>query len=175
MTRSQFAHTIARAGFVLKRKDVLVIGSQAVHASIKKIFAEAQQSMETDIASLGDDSDDVADSIDGALGEASSFQERHGYYAQGVVPASAILPEGWRDRLVPFSSDETDGVTAHCLELHDLWLSKAFAGRDKDKPFCRALLRRHHVSREILKERMKLVHGQPPEKVAVVKMWLELE
>ena len=43
------------------------------------------------------------------------------------------LPEGWRARLVRFESPATNGVTAWCLETHDLWLSKAVAGRDKDR------------------------------------------
>jgi hypothetical protein len=78
----------------------------------------------------------MADLIDGSIGEASLFQATHGYYAQGVEPKTAVLPMGWRKRLVRFSSPETSGVTAWCLELHDLWISKAMAGRAKDREFC---------------------------------------
>jgi len=59
---------------------------------------------------------------------------------QGVTPKTAILPDGWRKRLIPFSSPATNGVTALCLEIHDLWISKAAAGRPKDVEFCTALL-----------------------------------
>jgi len=44
--------------------------------------------------------------------------------------------------LVPFNTVGTNGVIAHCLEIHDLWISKAIAGRPKDLEFCAALLER---------------------------------
>lgn len=39
--------------------------------------------------------------------ELSSFQEMNQYYAQGVSVSTATLPEGWRERLVPFESPES--------------------------------------------------------------------
>jgi hypothetical protein len=36
----------------------------------------------------------MADLIDGAIGEASMFHDTFGYYAQGVVETTAVLPEG---------------------------------------------------------------------------------
>ena len=38
-----------------------------------------------------------ADLIDGSIGEASMFHETFGYYAQGVVERTAVLPDGWRE------------------------------------------------------------------------------
>ena len=57
------------------------------------------------------------------------FHDTFGYDAQGVVESTARLPDGWQDRLVRFETPATSGVTAGCLELHDLWISKAVAGR----------------------------------------------
>jgi len=128
VNRSQFAHTIRAAAGVLGVKEVLVIGSQAVHAS--------------------------------------------GYYAQGVEPSTAILPEGWRKRLIPFSSPETNGVTALCLELHDLWVSKSMAGRPKDREFCDELLKRKYVRAKTLEERLEKVKGQPQQKILKARSWL---
>jgi hypothetical protein len=70
------------------------------------------------------------------------FHATFGYYAQGVVEATAVLPSGWRNRLVPFNTPGTNGVTALCLEVHDLWISNAIAGRPKDIEFCQALVER---------------------------------
>jgi hypothetical protein len=172
MNRSQFAHTIRAAAGVLGVNEVLVIGSQAVHASLDKLFPAADRSIETDIAVFDDDGGKMADLIDGSIGEASPFQETFGYYAQGVEPTTAILPEGWRKRLVPFSSPETNGVTAFCLELHDLWISKAMAGRPKDREFCDELTKRRYVDKQTLRERLKKVKGQPAGKVAVAQSWI---
>ena len=55
--------------------------------------------------------------------------------------STARLPERWQERLVRFESAGTHGVVAWCLELHDLWIAKAIAGREKDREFCDALLR----------------------------------
>ena len=41
----------------------------------------------------------------------------------------------------------TNGVVAWCLDLHDLWLSKAIAGRPKDYEFSRALANNGVVNR----------------------------
>lgn len=40
------------------------------------------------------------------------FQESFGAYAQGVGPATAVLADGWRDRLVAYKTAATGGVTA---------------------------------------------------------------
>ena len=142
MTREQFEHAIRAAGAVLDVSDVLVIGSQAVHGSMEEpVPIEATRSVEVDVAVRGDVDGRMADLIDGAIGEASMFHDTFGYYAQGVVESTARLPEGWQERLVRFESAGTRGVVAWCLELHDLWIAKAIAGREKDREFCDALLR----------------------------------
>ncbi len=37
---------------------------------------------------------ELAEKIEGALGEGSQFHETFGYYAQGVGPETAVLPSG---------------------------------------------------------------------------------
>lgn len=154
MKRHEFEHAVRAAGSILATDKLLVIGSQAIHASTDRLFDEAERSIEVDVASLGKDADKAADLIDGSIGELSIFQETFGYYAQGVTPETAILPKGWRNRLVPFTSPSTNGVTAMCLEPHDLWLSKAAAGRSKDKEFCQTLIARGLVDPAILLVRL---------------------
>jgi len=163
MKREQFEHTIRAAGAILGVNEVLVIGSQAVHACFDGVIPEAQRSIETDISALDDRDGSKADLIDGSIGELSSFQETFGYYAQGVTPKTAILPDGWRKRLIPFLTPATNGVTALCLEPHDLWISKAVAGRTKDIEFCKALMKRNLVNVKTLQARLKKVRGLKPE------------
>ena len=69
------------------------------------------------------------------------FHGSFGIYAQGVGETTAVVPDGWRERLVRYESIAAPGVIAWCLELGDLWISKAVAGRDKDHEFCRAVLK----------------------------------
>lgn len=83
-------------------------------------------------------------------------------YAHGVVRSTAVLPEGWESRLVPFETPGTNGVVARCLEIHDLWISKAIAGRPKDVEFCQAILEKRWVDRGILAERLDQVAELDP-------------
>lgn len=159
MRREEFEHAIRAAGAVLGVGEVLVIGSQALHASVAgELPPEAARSVEVDVAAMSGDAEGrMADLIDGSIGEASMFHATFGYYAQGVVETTAVLPEGWRDRLVRFETPGTNGVTAWCLEPHDLWIAKAIAGRPKDLEFCRALLDRAIVSPDHLRDRLRKV------------------
>jgi hypothetical protein len=157
--KAQFEHAVRAAGAILDTAEILVIGSQAIHASIDFELPEAERSIEVDISALEDNDGSKADLIDGSIGELSVFQETFGYYAQGVTPDTAVLPRGWRKRLVPYRSPATNGVTALCLEPHDLWIAKAVAGRSKDREFCRALLERGIVSGKTLRQRLGAVRS----------------
>ena len=140
MNKAQFEHTVLAAGVILGESEVLVIGSQAIHASIDYKLGEAERSIEVDISSLNNLDGSKADLIDGSIGELSIFQDTFGYYVQGVTPQTAVLPDDWRGRLIPYLTPGANGVTALCLEPHDLLISKAVAGRPKDREFCQALL-----------------------------------
>lgn len=157
MNKAQFEHAIRAAGAILGDNEVLVIGSQAIHASIDYRLEEAERSIEVDVSSLNDADGSKADLIDGSIGELSIFQDTFGYYAQGVTPQTATLPDGWRERLIPYLTPGTNGVTALCLEPHDLWISKAVAGRPKDKEFCRALIGRKLVETKVLRQRLETI------------------
>lgn len=162
MNKTQFEHTIRAAGAILGDSEVLVIGSQAIHASIDFKLDEVERSIEVDVSSLNDSDGSKADLIDGSIGELSIFQDTFGYYAQGVTPQTATLPDGWRGRLIPYLTPGTNGVTALCLEPHDLWISKAVAGRPKDREFCRALIERNLVKAKILHQRLEMIASLNP-------------
>ena len=173
MTREQFEHAIRASGAVLGVTELLVIGSQAVHGSMAgPLPIEAARSVEVDVAVRGDAEGRLADLIDGSIGEASMFHDTFGYYAQGVVESTARLPEGWQARLVPFDTPGTRGVTAWCLELHDLWVSKAVAGREKDREFCMALVRRGVVMPDVLAARLDAVPALDPRVRSTALAWI---
>jgi hypothetical protein len=163
MNREEFDHAVRAAGSILDADEILIIGSQAVHGSIGGQLPEAAlRSVEVDVAAMDDDDGFQADLIDGSIGEASMFHESFGFYVQGVVAETAVLPAGWRERLVRYQSPATRGVVAWCLELHDLWVAKAIAGRPKDREFCRALLQGGYVDRVALTQRLSAVADLDP-------------
>ena len=160
MNREAFDHAIRAAGAILGEKELLVIGSQALHASVSDdLPPEAARSVEADIAALDDPYEQKADLIDGSIGELSMFHTTFGYYAQGVTESTAILPRGWRNRLVRYETPSTNGVVAWCLEIHDLWISKAVAFRPKDREFCAALMSEDLVDADTLACRLDAVDG----------------
>jgi hypothetical protein len=109
-------------------------------------------SIEVDVFSLHSAAD--TDLIDGSIGEGSPFHQTFGYYAHGVGADTAVLPQGWRERLVPVRNENTGGGTGLCLEVHDLAVSKLVAGRQKDLDFVAALLRHRLVDLNTTLERL---------------------
>lgn len=154
MNREEFDHAVRAAGAILGENELLVIGSQSLHASVRDVPGVAARSMEADVAAFHDPDGRKADLIDGAIGEVSLFQRTFGYYVEGVAQSTAILPRGWRDRLVRYETPNTNGVVAWCLEVHDLWMSKAIAYRQKDIEFCGALIAEGIVDTATLSRRL---------------------
>lgn len=140
MRRSELEHLIRAAGSIVGCEEVLVLGSQAVLGQFPDAPMSLLTSMEADVVPLGCPECSVV--IDGAIGEGSIFQKTFGYYAHGVGEETAILPEGWRERLVEILNANTRAIRGLCLEVHDLAVSKLAAGRAKDLEFVRTLL--HH-------------------------------
>ncbi len=91
MNKVQFEHTVLAAGAILSDSEVLVIGSQAIHASIDYKLDEAERSIEVDISSLNNLDGSKADLIDGSIGELSIFQDTFGYYAPGSYSTNRAL------------------------------------------------------------------------------------
>ena len=84
MQRSQLEHLIRAAGEITNQYEFVVIGSRAILGSVEQPPAECLVSMEADIYPL--QAPELADLIDGSIGELSFFHEHFGYYAQGVGP-----------------------------------------------------------------------------------------
>ena len=84
------------------------------------------------------------------IGVDSPFHVTHGFYADPVDEGTAVLPKGWKGRLVNLPAGDTGDVRGLCLEPHDLAISKYAAGRDKDRIFTKELAKRGLVDRETL-------------------------
>ena len=129
MNRAQLEHIIRAAAANTDTTDIVVIGSQAILGAFPNAPVELLTSIEADVFPKDRPADSIL--IDGTIGERSLFHETFGYYAHGVDETTAILPEGWRERLVSIRNENTHGATGWCLEVHDLAVSKLAAGREK--------------------------------------------
>lgn len=95
---------------------MIVVGSQAILGTYDEgeLPAEATMSVEVDILPIADSNDEVArlaDLIEGVAGEFSTFEELHGFSIDGVDLDTAVLPDGWRDRLVKVQNADTAAHT----------------------------------------------------------------
>jgi hypothetical protein len=153
MKRSELEHLIRAAGSIANDPEIVVIGSQAILGQFPNAPSPLLVSVEADLFPLHHH--ELADLIDGSIGEGSPFHELFGYYAQGVGERTAVLPKGWRERLVRIDSANTRGVVGLCLEVHDLAISKHVAGREKDLEFTRELARQGMTDDKTLRARLK--------------------
>lgn len=161
MNREQLAHVLRAAAKVAGDPGILVIGSQAILATVDSpgLPPEAVRSVEADIVFFDDPDHRKADMVDGAIGEASQFHQQHGYYGQGVGLSTAVLPDGWRDRLVPFDRADADPAAAWCLEIYDIAAAKLVAGREKDFEYVGALLAASLLATADLRRRCEQLPG----------------
>lgn len=155
MQRTELEHLIRAVSAITNQYELVIIGSQSILGSAPHAPAELLQSMEADF--YPKTAPELADLIDGSVGELSPFHTTFGYYAQGVGPETAVLPEGWEQRLVKIQNDNTDLKVGLCLELHDLAASKLAARREKDFPFVRVMLEHGLIEATTLQERIGLL------------------
>ncbi len=152
MTREQLEHILRAAAYIVDQDELIVVGSQAVLGQFPDAPSALLSSNEADV--YPKNKPELADVIDGTIGELSPFHETFGYYAHGVGPKTATLPEGWQERLVPVRNANTRGATGWCLEIHDLVVSKLAAGREKDLDFAREAALHHLVREDTLRRRL---------------------
>ena len=159
MNREELEHLLRAAGQVVQKPHFIVIGSQSVLGSFSdgQLPYEATRSIEVDVVVADDPDETKIGLIDRNIGEDSDFHRTHGMYAEGVSLETALLPEGWRGRLVRFQPPTLAPVQALCLEPHDCVASKMAAGRQKDYEFANAMLAEGLVSPATLRERIDLL------------------
>lgn len=166
MNRDQLAHVLRAASNATGQVDILVIGSQAILGSFDDddLPIEATMSIEADLGFLHDTSEELSDRIDGSIGEMSPFYDAFGYYAQGISVTTAVLPSGWRDRLVKFESEATRPARGWCLEPHDLVIAKMVRGDPKDYAFANALRSIAAVDPAVFVERLAVTDVTEPDR-----------
>ena len=152
MQRSDLEHLIRACGEIANDDEIIIVGSQSILGQFPNAPLRLLVSMEADVYPAN--KPDLADKVDGAIGEGSSFHELHGYYAQGVGPKTAILPTDWKKRLVPIRNENTGGTTGQCLEIHDLVVSKLVVGRTKDLVFAQEIAKARMIVGSILLKRI---------------------
>ncbi len=152
MTRSELEHILRASAAITGASELVVIGSQAILGQYPDAPAPLVISMDADVFSFRSPND--AELIEGSIGEHSPFHTTFGYYAHGVGEETAMLPAGWKDRLVRVHGPGTGGATGLCLEIHDLAVSKLVAGRPNDVEYIDVLLHHRLADRRTIVQRL---------------------
>lgn len=169
MKKQHVDHVLRAAGRITGERQFIIIGSQALHGKHPDIADEILMSAEVDLIAKN-----ISSTTDwlNAIGADSPFHESYGYYADPVDARSAILPKGWKSRLVNLPKGDTEGVTGLCLDPHDLAISKYVAGREKDRVFNGQLAKRGLVKRARL---LALVEDTPVDEAVRQRMRKDIE
>lgn len=153
--RDEFRDALRRAAEITGDRDLVVIGSQSIHAAFGPTIlpGPATVSGEVDILAPDDVDGDKAWLLAGRGGGWGDRAE-----IDGVDISTATLPEGWTDRLICFPlNDQSDAVIGWCLDPHDLVVSKAIAARDKDYKFIEALVTAGLIDPAVALQRMSSI------------------
>ena len=149
MKKRQVDHVLRAAGRITGEKQFIIIGSQSLHGKHPDVADDILRSFKVDLIAKRDPSRSEWLNV---IGQDSRFHEEFGYYADPVDENTAVLPKGWKARLVNLPEGETDGVRGLCLDPHDLAIAKYAAGRDKDRIFTRELAARGLVAHDRLEK-----------------------
>ena len=183
MRRVQLEHAIRTACQIIGHPAVIIVGSQAILGSYgeDELPVEATMSVEVDVLPIADSNSvtaELADLIEGVAGEWSPFEEMHGFSIDGVDLDTAVLPAGWRDRLVRVQNANTAAPSGRpqfigwCLDPEDLCVAKLCAHREKDLNFVRALRTAGLVDATVMAERLGQVDARHQQATAVALRWL---
>ncbi len=144
MKKQQLDHVLRAAGAITGAEQFIIIGSQALHGKYPDLPDTIVRSIEVDL--VAKDEQERTEWLN-AIGVDSPFHEQFGYYADPVDASTAVLPKGWKGRLVNLPPGDTGKVRGLCLDPHDLAISKYVARRGKDMDFTRELARRALVDK----------------------------
>lgn len=183
MRRDQLEHAIRTACQIIGHPAVIIVGSQAILGSFgeDELPVEATMSVEVDVLPIADNNTataDLADLIEGVAGEWSPFEEQHGFSIDGVDLDTAVLPDGWRDRLVRLQNTNTAAPSGPpqfigwCLDPEDLCVAKLCAHREKDRNFVRALHQAGLVDTAVIADRLGQLDVRHQQAAGVALDWL---
>lgn len=154
MTREELEHVL-RASAAITTDHSFVVGSQSVLLTYPNAPTELLMSNELDLYPAMHP--ERAALIDGAIGQLSMFHDTFGYYADGVGPETARMPDDWmKAATLHYIGD----LTAIAPDIHDVAVSKCVAGRDKDAAWVRELFRHRMIDFDKLELRLRALDPQ---------------
>ena len=157
MLSDELEHLLRAAKDITKETEFMVVGAAALLGTVRSPPRDLAMTIEADMYPAH--RPELADEINGSIGELSTFHDQFRVYAHGVGPETAVLPSGAESRLVRFTGPGANGAVALCLEVHDLAASKLVAARSKDVEFVKNLLKHRLLNPQVLAARLHALPG----------------
>lgn len=166
MDADQLRDLARRAANRTGYRQILVLGSQAVHGSLPGVELPSITTIseEADLAIVNDLTGDTPHQIEAGFGMGSPYHQSLGVYADGIALSEVALPDGWEGRLrseqIADPEDPDNPVTLLFPEIHDLCASKMAVavtggfGRRSDREFVKALADAGHLDLDLLDTRI---------------------
>lgn len=150
MRKSQLEAALRAASDASGEKELVLAGSQSVFAHTDEVPVEVLVSEECDVWNRR--TNDKLEGIAETVGRTSPYHIANGVFVDSVERGLVVLPAGWENRLKPLRAGD---VTAWCLDVNDLVVSKLDAGRLKYYEFINAVLRIRLASRDEIVRRIQ--------------------
>jgi hypothetical protein len=168
MKKSQLELALSAAGKIARDSEFIVFGSQSILGTVPKPPKACLVSEEVDLYPRNHPQAMLL--VANRLGQRSPFSRRHGFFVDCVTPDLAAFPEGWTDRLIPFRTKRTRGITGWCVELHDVSASKLAAGREKDLAYVRTLLVARLIKPDVIENRIVSLPVNPSHREEILAL-----
>src|SRR5262245_47026388 len=97
MQRPQLDTALRAVADVVSGRELILAGSQAIHAHTANPPPEVLVSEECDVWAKGQE--EKLEAIAATLGKNSPFHAANGFYVDPVEPGLLLLPMGWESRL----------------------------------------------------------------------------
>lgn len=110
---------------------------------------------------------DRAGEVAKKLGFGSSFEAKHGIYADAVSPALAALPDGWESRLVRVKFGKAVGWF---LNPNDAAVSKYVRGEARDRAWIRAGLEGGVLSLSVIEDLLRITYLATAEEAGIARV-----
>ena len=170
MKRELLLELVAEAARIAGDRELVMIGSQVVHAATGEVPAEVVMSRECDL--LLDESDPIAVAIDRDLGPDSKLAAERFVHVDIVSSTFPTLPAGWEERLVSLAPAVPN---LRCLEIHDLVISKLAAARLKDYELVAVLLDSGLADVEVVRQRIGAASDLRMRAILLARLQIVLE
>lgn len=170
MNRARLECLLSALSQITRDRELVMIGSQAIHAVTRDAPDEVLISRECDV--LFDSGDPLVAVIEAQLGRNSPYAAESLVHLDTVSSTFPFLPDGWEQRLVPFGPAAPH---LRCLEIHDLVLSKLAAGRLKDYELIAVLLDRKLAELAAVRDRIAAVPDLHMRAVLAARLQIVLE